>query len=135
MKSVFADTLYWLAIVRPNDQWHGQAVAARSNLGNTLILTTDEILAEFLSALSQGGLNVRRQAAVMVREIQKNPNVRVIPQSRDSFMRGLTLYEQRLDKGYSLVDCVSMNVMTEHAVSDILTHDHHFAQEGFTTLI
>ena len=135
MRMVFADTLYWIAIVRPSDPWGEAARRARSQLGNVFLLTTDEVLSEFLAALSNGGDNVRRRAAVMVREILANPNVRVIPQSRDSFLRGVQLYEQRLDKQYTLADCVSMNTMKAEAVSEALTNDHHFAQEGFTILI
>ena len=135
MKLVFADTLYWVAIVRPSDPWGGSAKGAKSSLGNVILLTTDEVLTEFLAALSAGGENLRRQAARMVRAILANPNVRVVPQSRDSFLRGVELYEQRLDKEYSLTDCISMNAMRSHSVSEILTNDHHFGQEGFNFLI
>jgi predicted nucleic acid-binding protein len=54
----------------------------------------------------------------------------VHPQSRESFLAGLRLYEQRYDKGYSFVDCISMTTMRRHGISEILTTDHHFTQEG-----
>jgi hypothetical protein len=47
----------------------------------------------------------------------------------------LTLYKARPDKGYSLTDCISMHAMRERGISDILTHDDHFRQEGFTVLL
>ncbi len=47
----------------------------------------------------------------------------------------MSLYESRLDKGYSLTDCISMTVMRERNISDVLTHDNHFRQEGFKILI
>jgi predicted nucleic acid-binding protein len=47
----------------------------------------------------------------------------------------LSLYETRPDKGYSLTDCISMNTMRQERISDILTHDSHFTQEGFITLL
>ena len=71
----------------------------------------------------------------MVRAILENPNVRVLPQSRDSFLRAMDLYGRRLDKQYSLTDCASMNAMRSEAVTDALTNDHHFAQEKFVVLI
>lgn len=135
MRTVFADTLYWIAIIRPKDQWGEPARRARSSLGNVRLLTTDEVLAEFLAALSAGGENLRRQAARMVRAILDDPNVKVLPQSRDSFLRGVELYEQRLDKAYSLTDCISMNAMRSESVSQVLTNDHNFRQEGFDVLI
>ena len=135
MKTVFADTLYWVAIVHPHDQWHDAAERARSLLGNVRLLTTDEVLAELLTLLSKYGENVRRQAARMARAILDNPNVKVIPQSRDSFIRGVELYEKRLDKQYSLTDCISMNVMKSESITDVLTNDEHFVQESFNVLI
>ena len=135
MKMVFADTLYWVAIVHPNDQWGEPSKKAKASLGNVLLLTTDEVLTEFLTALSKCGENLRRQAARMVRAILANPNVKVLPQSRDSFLRGVDLYEQRLDKEYSLTDCISMNAMKSESVAEVLTNDQHFRQEGFEVLI
>jgi hypothetical protein len=44
----------------------------------------------------------RKEAARAVRRIFTVGNVRVLPQSRDSFLAGLDLYEARPDKGYSL---------------------------------
>jgi len=135
MKRVFVDTLYWLATTRPNDPWGERARRAKALLGETLLVRTDEILAEFLTALAKGGEHLRQQGVRMVRAILANPNVRVLPQSRDSFLRGVALYEERLDKEYSLTDCISMNAMKSESLIDILTNDHHFAQEGFSVLI
>ena len=50
------------------------------------------------------------------------------------FSDALSLYERRPDKGYSLTDCRSMLLMRQRGLTDILTHDHHFTQEGFTIL-
>lgn len=135
MKTAFADTAYWIAIVHPNDQWKESAKRARSRLGEVRLLTTDEVLTEFLTGLSAGGEHLRRQAVKMVRGILDNPNVKVVPQSRNSFLRGANLYEQRADKTYSLTDCISMNAMRSEAVTDVLTNDDHFAQERFNVLM
>ena len=110
MKTVFADSHYWITIVKPGDSWAESAKAARSSLGEALIVTTDEVLTEFLAALSKGE-HMRKQAVKMARAILENPNVKVIPQTRDSFLKGITFYENRSDKEYSLTDCISMNVM------------------------
>ena len=98
-------------------------------------VTTDEVLTEFLAALSKGGPRVRRAAAQTVRAILSNPTIRVMPQSRASFGNALDRYEARADKEYSLQDCVSMNVMEAESIREILTNDHHFEQEGFTVLM
>ncbi|HXJ41921.1 MAG TPA: hypothetical protein VNH18_21775 [Bryobacteraceae bacterium] len=58
-------------------------------------------------------------------------SVYVAPQSRDSFLGGLKLYQSRPDKAYSLTDCISTEMMREHELVEALTNDYHFAQEGF----
>lgn len=34
-----------------------------------------------------------------------------------------------------MTDCISMSIMHEVGVTEVLTHDHHFAQEGFLILL
>jgi hypothetical protein len=48
--------------------------------------------------------------------------------------RGIQLYNSRLDKDWSLTDCISFVVMRERGITEALTGDHHFEQAGFTTL-
>jgi predicted nucleic acid-binding protein len=57
---VFADTFYWYAIANPRDQWHQVARQARARLGALQIVTTEEVLLEFLAAMSGGGEYLRR---------------------------------------------------------------------------
>jgi predicted nucleic acid-binding protein len=70
-----------------------------------------------------------------VREILNDSGVEVVAQSHESFLAGLALYERRPDKQYSLVDCISMNVMRKRRIREILTNDRHFVQEGFVRLL
>lgn len=135
MKQVFVDAVYWIALIKPGDPWRESAVVARRALGQVMLVTTDEVLTEFLTALSKAGPHARRQGVKIVRAIMDDPNTRVVPQTRDSFRQGLDLYEARQDKHYSLQDCVSMNVLRSNGISEVLTNDHHFAQEGFEVLM
>jgi predicted nucleic acid-binding protein len=135
MRVVFVDSVYWIAIVRPGDPWRDAAQNARDSLGAVEMVTTDQVLFEFLNALSRGGRRLRKRGAEMVRAILQDRTVSVVPQTRDLFLRGVERYEQRLDKEYSLTDCVSMNVMEARGITDALTNDHHFAQEGFRVLM
>jgi predicted nucleic acid-binding protein len=77
---------------------------------------------------------MRRQALANARRILNSPGVRVIPQSRDSFLSGMALYGARPDRGYSLVDCISMQTMRKEGLTEVLTNDRHFEQEGFRAL-
>jgi predicted nucleic acid-binding protein len=57
-----------------------------------------------------------------------------LPQTSADFGTALALYEARPDKEYSLTDCRSMLALRAMGLSEILTNDHHFTQEGFTIL-
>ena len=74
-------------------------------------------------------------AVELIQAMRGDPSVLVLPPSRDLFDRGLERYANRPNKGYSLTDCISMVVMEEEGIREILTNDHHFEQEGFTILI
>lgn len=135
MSMVFADTLYWLAIVRPADSWREPSRRARAALGRVRLVTTDDVFAEFLAAVSSGGPVLRRMAVETVRMLLTDPDVTVVAQSRESFLNALSRYAQREDKDYSLTDCSAMNAMDALGIRDILTNDHHFLQEGYNVLI
>lgn len=49
MKPVFADTFYWIALANPRDDAHNRVLDASRRLGSRLIVTTDEVLTEFLA--------------------------------------------------------------------------------------
>lgn len=127
MSRVFADTVYWVARINPRDQWH----AAYQAVSGLALVTTDEVLDEVLAHFSAFGPMMRCRAAAIIRQILIHPDIEVVPQSRQTFLRGLTLYEARPDKDYSLTDCVSMETMRQQRIASILTRDAHFAQEGF----
>jgi predicted nucleic acid-binding protein len=133
VKQVFADTLYWIAIFLPGDPWAGAARAA--DLSAASLVTTEEVLSEFLTAVSAQAERTRRLACRLVREILTDPAIDVVAQSHESFLAGLELYQRRPDKDYSLPDCISMNVMRRKGIREILTNDRHFSQEGFVRLL
>jgi uncharacterized protein len=91
------------------------------------------VLTEYLTFFATSPEPMRREAAV-VEDLLRSSVVQVIPQSRESFRAGLQLYGARPDKGYSLTDCISMQTMKREGLSDVLTNDKHFEQEGFKAL-
>lgn len=133
MKAVFADTFYWVALTNPNDSSFQAASAFYGFLAGVTIFTTEEVLAEFLTFFAADAW-LRNRAAETVHALFSDPAVRVIPQSHESFLAGLDLYAARPDKGYSLTDCVSMATMRREGLSEALTSDRHFEQEGFRAL-
>jgi uncharacterized protein len=134
LKAVFADTFYWAALTSADDAAHEQAIALSHSLSPDKIITTDEVLCEYLSFFAGARPALREEAGRTVAALMDDPDVRVIPQSRQSFLAGLQLYRARPDKGYSLVDCISMETMRREGLIEVLTNDRHFEQEGFLAL-
>jgi predicted nucleic acid-binding protein len=134
MTAVFADTFYWVALADAFDSAHQRALTITAERAASAIITTDEVLGEYLTFFASASETLRRQAATSVQRILAKPVIRVIPQSRSSFLAGLDLYSQRPDKGYSLVDCISMQTMRREGLTEALTNDRHFEQEGFRAL-
>jgi predicted nucleic acid-binding protein len=49
MRRAFADTCYWIALANPHDQWNVAANNAGRSLETAQIVTTDEVMVEFLT--------------------------------------------------------------------------------------
>jgi predicted nucleic acid-binding protein len=98
------------------------------------LVTTEWVLAEFLAFFSAAGEATRRRAAERARGILQSPTVQILAPDQAMFQDGLALYERRLDKAYSLTDCISMHVMRRDGLTEVLTNDRHFTQEGFQIL-
>jgi predicted nucleic acid-binding protein len=135
MRRVFADTFYWIALLYRRDPWHARVAAFSQTITDTdRVLTTDAVLTELLAALSAGGAHLRHEAVMLVDDLLNDAQVRVVEAIRGLFLDGLSLYRARPDKAYSLTDCMSMHVMRREGLTDVLTHDRHFTQEGFHIL-
>ncbi len=135
MNRLFCDTLYFTALVNPKDQWHQSAIEIEPLVESVDLVTTEEVLIELLNFYSEFGKRMRFEVSTFVRKLLLNPKFEIVGRSEISFLDALELYDSRLDKGYSLTDCISMNVCRELNINEILTHDHHFEQEGFKILL
>lgn len=135
MKQVFADTFFFVALLDRTDDWHERARMASLMLENTVVVTSDAIMVEFVNFFSNHNAEIRRRVVKQVHQILDAPEFHVLPMTRSAMLSGLSLHASRSDKGYSLTDCISMQMMRELGLFDVLTHDHHFAQEGFVPML
>jgi predicted nucleic acid-binding protein len=119
----------------PSDTSRHAALEALARLGDAELVTTADVLVEVLAALAKFSTAVRGAAAAMVRKILESETVAVVPQSHESFLSGLALLEERLDKGYNLTDCISMRTMRDMEIAKVLTFDDRFRREGYTVLM
>lgn len=132
MKAVFADTSFFLAVINPKDQFHD--IAMDLNLRQKVpLVTTAWVLAEVANALA--GSRARQRFVPLVAGLRSQSDAEIVPASERLFGDGCALYGKRLDKEWSLTDCISFCVMWERGIDDALTADHHFAQAGLRPLM
>ena len=132
MKSVFADTSFYLAVVNTKDALHARAMRAGGRFRGRVV-TTHYILMELGNALSRA--EHRAAFVALVRQLRSDPDTIIIPASDDLFEKGLDLFTGRADKDWSLTDCISFEVMGQQRIAEALTEDHHFTQAGFHALL
>jgi predicted nucleic acid-binding protein len=135
VRTVFADTAYWIAVLNPRDVLHQKARDVSKQLGPVRIVTSEMVLTELLASFSSMGEQLRKAAAAYADRLLADPNVEVVPQTSIQFREALGLYQARLDKQWSLVDCASVQIMQQRHITEALTSDHHFQQAGFSTLL
>jgi predicted nucleic acid-binding protein len=126
------DTSGLLCFFDEDDLRHQDAVSFFQTA--TTLVTHDYVLAEFVPLCQSRGLN-REKALSFVRSLLENPLVEVVWTTEALYTRALSLLEARLDKTYSLCDAASFVLMRERGITEALTTDKHFVQEGFTRLL
>ena len=132
MTKAFVDTWFFIGYTNRFDSDHRRAMQIDRRLGGVRLITHDAVLSEFLTFFAESGRYWRESAADMVRRVLLDHRFEVLPADRSLFLTAVNHYADRLDKEYSLVDCMSMLVMKDHGITHVLTNDHHFRQEGFT---
>ncbi len=135
MPSLFLDTAYVYALFNTRDQWHSKAIEWQQIIvaDNRRLVTTQLILVEIGNGLA--GKQFRAQAASIIRYLQENELVDIVPVSQATFARAFELFEQRSDKDWGLTDCFSFIAMQDNDLTDALTTDTHFRQAGFNALL
>lgn len=91
------------------------------------------MLTEFGNAYSDP--RDRADFIALYRALLDQPMVKIVPADTALFHRGVELFERRMDKKWSLTDCLSFVVMEEQGITDALTGDRHFEQAGFNALL
>ncbi|MEO7298178.1 MAG: PIN domain-containing protein [Verrucomicrobiota bacterium] len=132
MKAVFADTFFFVALLNEKDAAHEQAQAFSEDDTRPFVTT-----AWILTEVADGCTTVQEREAFLqlLSLLRESPDVTIVPPNDPLFEQGIGLFAQRLDKEWSLTDCISFAVMSEMKLSEALTGDHHFEQAGFRALL
>ena len=132
---LFGDTSFYVALLMPRDDLRPAARALDALVAQRGTVTTDAVLGEVLAYASERGPWTRVRAADLVTGLLADRRTTVVRQTPKLFDAGLDLYRARPDKGYSLTDCMSMVICRQRRIKQVLTHDRHFEQGGFTILL
>ena len=115
-----------------DDSFHARAVEYFD--ASNSMLVNDYVLSEFIPLCQVRGLN-RRKTLAFVEEILASPFIEKVWTTEDHYTQALRLLKERRDKTYSLCDAVSFILMRERGITEALTTDKHFEQEGFIRLL
>jgi len=135
MPTVLVDTAAWIALVNTRDELHDRAKQTMAELRRSTValVTTDFVLLEVANAFCTSAW--RSKAIKLIEGLRSLPNLQIIEADSSLLLDGWQLYCDRLDKEWSLTDCVSFAVMEKAQIRQAFTSDHHFEQAGFEKLL
>jgi uncharacterized protein len=132
MKRVFVDTVYYLALTNPRDQYAADAIRFTADFSGAFVASA-WVLAEVANSLTRG--TDRSLFLELYRSLADDRRIMIVPPNQELFDEGIHLFAERPDKEWSLTDCISFIIMREYDLTDALTADHHFEQAGFRILL
>ena len=129
---MLVDTSGFFCFLDESDHRHGDAVKFFQSAD--LRLTTSYVLAEFIPLCYSRRLNQKKTLS-FASTLLANPLIEIVWVNENLHREAFALLQKRQDKTYSLCDAVSFIVMRDRSITEALTTDIHFKQEGFTRLL
>jgi len=130
---MFLDTSGLLCLIHRREAQHEKAVSSYS-AATTPRLTHSYVLDEFV-ALAQARKLSRRAALDFSERLIDDANIETVWVDETQHREALALLRARPDKAYTLCDAVSFGLMRKRGITEALTTDRHFEQEGFVRLL
>ncbi|MBD2503121.1 type II toxin-antitoxin system VapC family toxin [Anabaena azotica] len=127
------DTSGLLCYIHQNEPQHQEAVQFLSII-NKKFLTHSYVLAELI-ALALIRRFPRPAVLTFVMDLLDNPDIETVWVGEKLHREAMKLLMERQDKTYSLCDAVSFVLMRQRGMTEALTTDRHFEQEGFIRLL
>ena len=126
------DTSGLLCLLHRVEPFHEDALASYRNARTRL--THSYVLAEFVALAQVRGLP-RTTTLAFMSDLLESPDIETQWVDEPLHRAALALLQERPDKTYSLCDAVSFVLMRRHDITEALTTDRHFEQEGFRRLL
>ena len=130
---MFLDTSGLLCLIHRREAQHEKAVSSYS-AATTPRLTHSYILDEFV-ALAQARKLSRRAALDFSERLIDAANLETVWVDEPRHREALALLRARPDKAYTLCDAISFGLMRKRGITEALTTESHFEQEGFVRLL
>lgn len=126
------DTSGLLCLQYQSEPSHKQAYDLYKN--TNIRLVHNYILAEYV-ALANARRFPRLAALTFIADLLENPDIETVWVDELLHREAVSLLIARQDKSYSLCDAVSFILMHQRGITEALTTDRHFEQEGFRRLL
>ena len=134
-RSVLIDTAYFVAMLDPRDRKNENALALSRRLAaeGAALVTTDAVLFEFANYFARSPL--RSHCIGWIGALRADPGWAVEPIDPALLTNAEARYRQHADKGWSLTDCHSMEVLRARRMTEVATSDAGFRPAGFRILL
>ncbi len=129
---MFIDTSGFLCRHEKKEPFHGKAAEVYGSAKTRV--TINYVLAEFVALALVRGLR-GEGVTTFSEEILRDETIEIIWVDKGLHTKAVELLKKRPDKKYSLCDAVSFVLMRERQITESLTTDKHFEQEGFIRLL
>ena len=126
------DTSGFLCLYESDEPFHRTALKLYDEAARRI--TTSYVLAEYTALAEIRGIR-RSQIIEFSLNVLADDAIEIVWVDERVHAQAVALMAERQDKRYSLCDAASFIVFRERRLSEALTTDKHFEQEGFTRLL
>lgn len=132
---LFLDTSYAIALAVGSDSNHQTALQIASSVetAGISLVTTRAIMLAIGNALSKR--RFRDSTIRLLTSLEDDATVEIVEITRELYQRAFRLFQDRADKNWGVIDCLSFIVMTDIGLTEALSADVHFQQADFTPLL
>jgi hypothetical protein len=133
--SFFWDTHGFFSLLSSDDKKHKDAIDLLQMLEGKreISVTSDWVVGETCTLLTVR--KKRHLANQFLQMLATSKALKIKHISEEHFAAARTLFIKRQDKSYSFTDCTSFVLMKSLKISEAVTEDAHFTEEGFKALL
>jgi predicted nucleic acid-binding protein len=129
---IFVDSSFWVALGRPRDARHAEAVALLKKYELSTLATSNHVRGETWTFLRRRAGH--RTAVDFLNRVDRTPRARVLFVSEPIERQALRWLRRHDEREYSFVDATSFALMRSLRIREALAFDGDFSAAGFVEL-